>query len=173
MARRSKPPGGADAWDALEYWSRKREDPEQWAALAQGGDLEMAQEILRWVAFHALYDFPFNARIPESMAYYVNTLLRGLAADPDALRKALRAAGLLPNQYQWRAPDYWKMARDADLALCVEQRRKQYAETIDEAVNAVADSYVGLSRRAGAVGSEATRKAYLRYFPAAKDSGKR
>lgn len=163
MAMHTKQPIGADAWAQLEYQRKKRTTLEGRISAAWSGDTDLARELLKEAAFH-LGPSAF-AKMPPELGRYIGQALRAIANGKDPAT----ALGLTVPKHRRQTPDYWKLERDNEIARWVDRLRQQ-GVTLDDAIARVAREYQGFGKLAGVVGSEAVRKAYLRFYP--KDPGK-
>jgi hypothetical protein len=139
---------------------------DQWAALAESGDTEVARRLIKQVGI-ALSRGRLDLA-PESARAFIGRALIAIAADADPGI----ALGLKPPKHKQRPPDYWKMVRDADMALAVKRLMQDEALSLDDAAERVGNEYRAFAEWAGKVGFEAAKKAYLRFCSEPKCQGK-
>jgi hypothetical protein len=160
MARQREQPKGAEAWERLRYEREKRRTAQGICRAAASGDEDSARKALRYVAELIVAE---PEKIPEPVRCWLEgCLVAILAGEEPAQALNLKRK---PHQREYPPIDYWRMVRDADMARGVAHLIGE-GMTFEAAAHQVANTYSAFSDKAGKVGYESVRKAYLRFFPA-------
>lgn len=160
---------GAAAWERLEREGELRKTLSGRISLAESGDEDSALWVLRLARFHLGRCADQSGSLPPEIAEYLELALGKILRREDPAC----AFGLKLKKGQSPPLDYWKLARDADMARGVNFWRQDEHKTLDEAIDAIASNYNGFKNAGSAHGFESVKKAYQRFFPSKKDKGKR
>lgn len=160
MAKQRETLKGSDAWRRLDYERRKRRTPEGICQAAGEGDKDCARKALRIAAELIVTD---PERIPPPVREYLERALLEILSGTDPAQ----ALNLERSDAQRANPpiDFWRLVRDSQLARHIAHLRQQ-GMSLDAAAREAAASFDAFADKAGTVGYEAARKAYLRLYPA-------